>query len=219
MLQCGCHRKIFPWPNGSDQLSFWLVEPSKSEPYLNGIDARIRARYSGIGDMQVAHLRAPIISAAQKVNAESAGWGEIDMRSALRHLYVCKKCPASDLYIGHGVSVRSKIPFECKWIDGEPVCRIRSLCHDKKRNDINGIFKASTQKPGPMGIRQNPAVPCADIKHAITRLTPIRSMPSTCPDLKFMAAPLRPILRANGAGTGQENNPRQRSQFDHCKIS
>src|ERR1700688_2213758 len=161
MLQCGCHRKIFPWPNGSDQLSFWLVEPSKSEPYLNGIDARIRARYSGIGDMQVAHLRAPIISAAQKVNAESAGWGEIDMRSALRHLYVCKKCPASDLYIGHGVSVRSKIPFECKWIDGEPVCRIRSLCHDKKRNDIHGIFKASTQKNGPMGIRQNPAVPCA----------------------------------------------------------
>src|SRR6202030_20694 len=188
-------------PNGSDQLSFWLGEPSKSEPYLNGIDAGIRPRYSGIGDMQVAHLRAPIISAAQKVNAKSTGWGEIDMRSALRHLYVCKKCPASDLYIRHGVSVRSKIPFECKWIDAEPVCRVRALRHDKKRNDIHGVFKAPTQKTGPMGIRKNPAVPCANIKHAIARLTPIRSMSSTGPDLKFMAALLRPILRANGAAT------------------
>src|ERR1700731_3074761 len=208
MLQCACRRKNFPWPKGSDHLSLWLGEPSKSEPDLNGIDARIRSRYSGIGDMQVTHLRAPIISAAQKVHTESAGWGEIDMRSALRHLYVCKKCASCDLYIRHGVLVRSKIPFKCEWIDAEPVCRIRTLRHDKKRNDIHGVFKAATQKTGTMGIRQNPAVPCANIKHAIARLTPIRSMSSTGPDLKFMAALLRPILRVNGAGMGQENNPR-----------
>jgi len=112
----------------------------------------------------------------------------------------------------------SEIPFECKWIDAKPVCCIRILRHQKKWNDVHGVFKASTQKTWPVSIGQNPAITCADIKHAVTRLTPIRSMPSARPDLKLVAALLGAGLRAKRVAASDKQKPRQRRQFRHCKI-
>src|ERR1700675_3629639 len=202
ILQCADRRKSIPAANGSGQLSLWLGEPSKPEPHLNGIDARIWPRYSGVGNMQVANLCAPIIFAAQKVNAESAGGSEIHVRRTLRHFYIGKKCSAPDIYVRYDASVRSKIPCKGKGIDAETVCRIGALRHEKKWNDVHGIFKAAAQKARPMSIRQNPTITCANIEHAVARLTPIRPMPSARPDLQLTAAFQRPILRAQSAGAG-----------------
>ena len=77
MLQMAAER-IFLAAKG-DQLSVWLGEPSQPEPHLNSIDAGIRPRYSGVGNMHEAHLCAPITLAAQKMNPESAAGGEIDV--------------------------------------------------------------------------------------------------------------------------------------------
>ena len=77
--------------------SLGLREQAESQPHLNRIDAGIGPRNSGIGDMHVAHFRAPIIFAAQKMRSERATGGEINVGCAFRHLYIGEKRSATEV--------------------------------------------------------------------------------------------------------------------------
>ena len=74
-------------------LSLGLREQAESQPHLN----RISRPNPGIGDMHVAHFRAPVIFAAQKMRSERATGGEINVGCAFRHLYIGEKRSATEL--------------------------------------------------------------------------------------------------------------------------
>ena len=54
-----------------------LRKQTESQTHLNRVDARIRPRNAGVGDMHVSHFRAPVIFSAQKMRSQRTTSGEI----------------------------------------------------------------------------------------------------------------------------------------------
>src|ERR1700687_4835744 len=94
----------------------WLHEAPESKAELDSVDAGIRCCEAGIGNMHEPHFRAPVVLAAEKMQAQRARSRKVHPRRSRWHLRIAEKRPASDFCIGRQAAAAGKIPFQRKRI-------------------------------------------------------------------------------------------------------
>src|SRR5713101_5553555 len=95
----------------------FAVEPTDAGTHLDGIDAGIVVRESGVGDVQPAHFQAPVRLAVAYVGTERRPRREIDVRNPRRHISTGKEHAAAEINIGRYAAAGIENPFEREGID------------------------------------------------------------------------------------------------------
>jgi len=116
---------------------------------------------------------------------ESPARREIDLRSSLRHLFVCEQGAALHLEKWLHLLWRIQNPFESKWIHAPSVSRVGLLPDHPHGYHIERILQLSPQEPRPVRRRQDQSVASPEVPHPSPRLAPVNSVPAPGPYLPF----------------------------------
>lgn len=177
--------------------ALWLArdkEAAEPEPYLHGIDSRIRGGQSCIRDVHITEFETQVVLRPEDVRPERRLVHEVHRVRSCRYTVIGEDDPAGEFKIRRKPSMTSEIPLQAEGIETNTEGRICRLEDEEKGDGVDRIFETSAKKSGQVFVSQNPAIAQSSVEGAGIAPASRHRMSASSPNLDFVATPFRADL-------------------------
>jgi hypothetical protein len=181
------------------------------EPYLHGVDSRIRRRKPCVREVHVAQFEADIVLRAENVHTQRRLVHEVDCICPDGNVVACQQKSPSQFEIRREASVALEIPLQSQRIEADAVSRVCRLEGEKYGNSVDRVLKTAAQKSGKMWVSEDPSVAQARVEHSGMAAPAAHGMSAARPDLDFVAAFLGSSLTCHKRRRSHQHYSQKRS--------
>jgi hypothetical protein len=203
----GERRNFVRWSAG-------MREKAKSNAQLNRVHAGIGRTESGIGNVHVANLSAPIEFVAEKVKAEGTAGREINAGSSRRYGVAREERAAADFHVRNHRPMPGEIPFQGERIYARAISGASVLNDQKSGNRFDSVFELAAEDARAVRRGEHPAVTQTDIENPGPGRTAAHPTPTAGPDLQFVTAIFWAGLRAERGRAAEQGEERS---YGNCR--